>query len=189
MESRPFFHWFMVILIFLATVIAVMAVITMGGKAVIKETRSVGDQEVEIHKISFNGHIGFDKNDDPTGKWQIRFQELGTHVLSGERFTADSISDIEFKNDALCPIPLGAPYNVIRFKATGHIGNDYNWIAHITLTDFEAPAEMIDGVRIIMEHPTEGFDTSEGYFTSDHVFSGCTEDKITKIDSGKLRMR
>ena len=79
--------------------------------------------------------------------------------------------------------------NVIKFKATGHVKKDYNWVAYITLTDFEVPAEVIDGARIILEHPTSTFDTSEGYFTSDHVFPGCTEDKITKVDAGNLRMR
>ena len=188
MESRPFFHWFVVILIFLATVVAVMAVVTMGGKGIIKEYRIVGGQETEISRISFNGNIGYDKNDVPKGKWQMSFQKLGTHVLNGERFSSDTISDIEFINDASCPIPEGAPYNVIKFTATGHVNKDYKWVAYITLTDFEAPAEVIDGVRIILDHPTESFDSSEGYFTSDHVFSGCVEDKITKIDTGNLRM-
>ena len=83
-------------------------------------------------------------------------------------------------------------FNVIKYKAIGKLNNEYGWTVFVTLTDFEEPAEEMDGVRFFVKQPNpteETFDTGDGaYFTIDHVFPGCTVDGITKIDSGNVRM-
>ena len=179
-----------VIFLSLVAVGIVMAFVTAGGRGVIVETRDIGGQEVELYKITFNGNIGYDNNNAPKGHWQIRFQELSTHVHDGAHFQSNLISDIEYINQPGCPLPLGAPYNIVKFKATGRLDNKYGWDAYVTLTDFEEPAEVMDGVRLILEPRAQTdipFDTYGDYFTSDHSPPSCSLEGITRIDSGNLR--